>query len=94
MLDPGDRIGDWIVEAPLGEGGMGAVYRCHQPTVTTGIVWVGSPGSGALLAYEADTGASLLTTRVGIPGATQPVIYRDRLFIGFFNRIAVLGPAP
>ena len=30
MLDPGDRIGDWVVEEPLGEGGMGAVYRVHS----------------------------------------------------------------
>jgi formylglycine-generating enzyme required for sulfatase activity len=25
----GDRVGDWVIEAPLGEGGMGAVYRVH-----------------------------------------------------------------
>ncbi|HET8646083.1 MAG TPA: protein kinase, partial [Vicinamibacteria bacterium] len=30
MLKPGERIGDWIVEKPLGEGGMGAVYRVHS----------------------------------------------------------------
>src|SRR5687767_13200844 len=30
MLRIGDRIGDWIVEKPLGEGGMGAVYRVHS----------------------------------------------------------------
>jgi serine/threonine-protein kinase len=30
VLRAGDRIGDWIVERPLGEGGMGAVYRVHS----------------------------------------------------------------
>src|SRR6185295_17522589 len=30
MLRVGERIGDWIIEAPLGEGGMGAVYRVHS----------------------------------------------------------------
>jgi hypothetical protein len=30
VLRPGERIGDWIVEGPLGEGGMGAVYRVHS----------------------------------------------------------------
>ena len=30
MLRAGERIGDWIVEKPLGEGGMGAVYRVHS----------------------------------------------------------------
>jgi serine/threonine-protein kinase len=30
MLRPGDRIGDWIVDGVLGEGGMGAVYRVHS----------------------------------------------------------------
>jgi formylglycine-generating enzyme required for sulfatase activity len=30
VLSAGDRIGDWVVEEPLGEGGMGAVYRVHS----------------------------------------------------------------
>jgi formylglycine-generating enzyme required for sulfatase activity len=30
VLKAGDRIGDWVVEEPLGEGGMGAVYRVHS----------------------------------------------------------------
>jgi serine/threonine-protein kinase len=30
MLKAGERIGDWIIEGPLGEGGMGAVYRVHS----------------------------------------------------------------
>src|SRR5207245_8729462 len=30
VLRTGERVGDWIVEAPLGEGGMGAVYRVHS----------------------------------------------------------------
>jgi len=30
MLKAGDRIGDWIIESPLGEGGMGAVFRVHS----------------------------------------------------------------
>jgi formylglycine-generating enzyme required for sulfatase activity/tRNA A-37 threonylcarbamoyl transferase component Bud32 len=29
VLNPGDRVGDWVIEARLGEGGMGAVYRVH-----------------------------------------------------------------
>jgi serine/threonine protein kinase len=30
LLDSGDTIGDWVVIDVLGEGGMGAVYRCHS----------------------------------------------------------------
>ncbi len=30
MLRTGDRIGDWIVQSTLGEGGMGAVFLCHN----------------------------------------------------------------
>jgi formylglycine-generating enzyme required for sulfatase activity len=30
LLSAGDRIGDWVVEESLGEGGMGAVYRVHS----------------------------------------------------------------
>jgi formylglycine-generating enzyme required for sulfatase activity len=30
VLNPGDRVGDWVIEARLGEGGMGAVYRVHS----------------------------------------------------------------
>src|SRR5687767_15016091 len=30
VLAAGDQIGDWIVDGPLGEGGMGAVFRVHN----------------------------------------------------------------
>jgi serine/threonine protein kinase len=30
VLKAGERIGDWIIDSPLGEGGMGAVYRVHS----------------------------------------------------------------
>lgn len=30
MLQPGDTIDIWVVEAALGSGGMGSVYRCHN----------------------------------------------------------------
>lgn len=29
-LATGHRIDDWVVDAPLGHGGMGSVYRCHN----------------------------------------------------------------
>jgi len=31
---PGDRIDVWVVEAALGSGGMGSVYRCHNHRAT------------------------------------------------------------
>lgn len=34
MLKPGDTIDIWVVEAALGSGGMGSVYRCHNRTAT------------------------------------------------------------
>jgi hypothetical protein len=33
VLNPGDTIGDWVVDEPLGEGGMGTVYRAHSALV-------------------------------------------------------------
>ena len=30
VLKAGERIGDWVVDSVLGEGGMGAVYRVHS----------------------------------------------------------------
>jgi serine/threonine-protein kinase len=32
-LKIGDQIADWVIESPIGEGGMGAVYRCHNALV-------------------------------------------------------------
>jgi hypothetical protein len=31
MLRAGERVGEWIIEAPLGEGGMGTVYGSIPP---------------------------------------------------------------
>lgn len=30
VLSQGERIGEWVVEEPLGHGGMATVYRCHH----------------------------------------------------------------
>ena len=30
MLVAGDRVGEWIVDGPIGEGGMGEVYRADD----------------------------------------------------------------
>ena len=30
LYQPGERIGDWVVVRMLGEGGMGAVFECHN----------------------------------------------------------------
>lgn len=34
VLQPGDTIDIWVIEAALGSGGMGSVYRCHNKAAT------------------------------------------------------------
>jgi hypothetical protein len=33
LPDPRERLGPYVVEAKVGEGGMGKVYRCHDPSL-------------------------------------------------------------
>ncbi|MBX2803540.1 MAG: serine/threonine protein kinase [Myxococcales bacterium] len=45
-MDAPQRIGDWIVEAQIGAGGMGAVYRCRSTVVDrrAAVKWVSFAG--------------------------------------------------
>ena len=38
VLSAGDRVGDWVIDDRLGEGGMGAVYRVHS-VMSDRVVW-------------------------------------------------------
>ncbi|HET6612980.1 MAG TPA: serine/threonine-protein kinase [Kofleriaceae bacterium] len=32
-LDPGDQVGEYVIEAKIGEGGFGSVFRAHHPLI-------------------------------------------------------------
>ncbi len=67
-IAPGTRIGTYEIQAPLGEGGMGAVYQAHDPTLqrTVAIKVLAKQDEDACsrLLQEARA-ASALTTRAG-----------------------------
>ncbi len=65
-LRPGDRLGRYVIEAPLGEGGMGVVYAARDPglgrTVALKLLRPGAGGADegrARLVREAQAMASL-----------------------------------
>jgi serine/threonine-protein kinase len=65
-LRPGDRLGRYVIEAPLGEGGMGVVYAARDPGLgRTVALMLLRPGAGgavegrARLVREAQAMASL-----------------------------------
>jgi serine/threonine protein kinase len=65
VLRPGERVGDWIVDGPLAEGGMGAVYRVHSPLTKRLVAALkimkatGEPDARARFVREAESLAAL-----------------------------------
>ena len=62
-LSPGTKIGLYEIQAPLGEGGMGAVYRAHDPklqrTVAIKILSARDDEAAARLLQEARAASAL-----------------------------------
>ncbi len=83
---PGDRIGDWVVEARLGSGGMGTVFRCHN-ALTTRI--------RAAVVYWYDANAELAThiqTLIGKRGYAEPTSAIGESVTDIDFAIWLLGP--
>ncbi len=53
-IAPGTKIGPYEIQAPLGEGGMGAVYHAHDPTLQRTVA------IKVLVKQDADASARLL----------------------------------
>src|SRR5260370_4205923 len=34
-LEPGSKIDNWIIDCKIGQGGMGAVFKAHDPSVSS-----------------------------------------------------------
>ena len=72
VLTPGDRLGPYQIAALLGAGGMGEVYRAHDPTLGRDValkilphLWLADPARRARFDHEARVLASLNHPNIG-----------------------------
>ena len=91
MLQPGDTIGEFRVEARIGQGGMGVVYRASQPELEREVAlkviaadWANDPRLRAMFAREARLAAAAEHPNV-LPvygaGEAEGVLYLVMRFI-------------
>jgi outer membrane protein assembly factor BamB len=79
----------WSVQLPS----VGQDQPPSDPTVADGLVFVGSPSGGVVIAYDGATGAELWSSGSSITGATfaAPMVAAGSLYVGSWDGFSATG---
>jgi serine/threonine-protein kinase len=80
-LAPGERVGEYLIEGKIGQGGFGSVYRARHPLI-------GKPAAVKVLEREFSANAQMVARFVDEARATNTIGHRNIIDVFSFGTLA------